>query len=286
MAYNLFRLLNMILRGTMRMELINLKDINLSSMNLSMIQGTTSSVYIGDGKCYKILDGLYSSEKRQLFKKFIEMDGIIIDDILSPKELIIDDGSLVGYTMEYFSDSMNLYEFFTQERFVDVNDIFEATKKASLIVRKAHESGIILQDFSFDNILINYSFDVKICDIDGCKYKGTESPFISMIMHNYYDVIMGKRYTIDENFDNQSLLFSMLLAIYHKMNSIIDDYDTLSDKIKTLKSIKSLVNSLLKNPNTKVPYLDELICDDDHFIIDRDKQVSLKNRLSKNYSIS
>jgi len=107
-----------------------------------------------------------------------------------------------------------------------------------------------------------------------------------MIMHNYYDVIMGKSYTIDENFDNQSLLFSMLLAIYHKMNSIIDDYDTLSDKIKTLKSIKPLVNSLLKNSNTKVPYLDELICDDDHFIIDRDKQVSPQKRLAGNYSIS
>ena len=268
------------------MEVINLKDINLSSMNLSMIQGTKSSVYINGNECYKLLDGLYISEKRQLLKKFYDMDGIKIDDVLFPKELIIDDGILAGYTMEYFSDSMNLYEFFTQERFVDVNDIFEATKKASLIVRKVHENGIILQDFSFDNILINNSFDVKICDIDGCKYKGNESPFISMIMHNYYDVIMGKRYTIDENFDNQSLLLSMLLAIYHKMNSIIDDYDTLSDKIKTLKSIKSLVNSLLKNPNTKVPYLDEIICDDDHFIIDRNKQVSLKNRLSKNYSIS
>lgn len=268
------------------MELINLKDVNLSSMNLSMIQGTKSSVYINGNECYKILNGLYIGEKRQLLKKFYDMDGIKIDDVLFPKELIIDDGILAGYTMDYFQDSMNLYDYFTKERFVDVNDIFRATKKASLIVRKVHENGIILQDFSFDNILINKNFNVKICDIDGCKYKENESPFISMIMHNYYDVIMGKRYTLDENFDNQSLLFSMLLAIYHKMHFSMEDYDTLSDKIKTLKNIRTLVSSLLKDSNTKVPYLDEIISDDDHFIIDRDKQVSPQKRLARNYIIS
>ena len=44
---------------------------------------------------------------------FIDMDGIIIDGILLPKELIIDDDKLVGYTMDYFQNSMNLYDFFT-----------------------------------------------------------------------------------------------------------------------------------------------------------------------------
>ena len=62
-----------------------------------------------------------------------------------------------------------------------------------------------------------------------------------------------------------------------KRNSVKKDYDTLSDKIKTLKSIRTLVNSLLKDSNTKVPYLDEIICDDDHFIIDRDNKFLQKN---------
>ncbi len=271
--------------GCSVMKTINFQDINLSSMHLSKIQGTKSSVYIDKDKCYKILDGLYISEKMRLLEKLIDMDGIIIDDILSPKELIIGDDRLVGYTMDYFQNSMNLYDFFTQERFVDVNDIFLATKKASLILRKAHEKEIILQDFSFDNILSNNNLDIKICDIDGCKYKRRKSPFISMIMHNYYDVFMRRPYTVDENFDNQSLLLSMLLAIYHNMIFNMEDYDELSDKIKTLKSIRTLVNSLLKDSNTKVPYLDEIICDDDHFIIDRDKQVSPEKRLAKDYSI-
>ena len=215
------------------MEFINFQDINLSSMHLSKTQGTKSTVYIDNDKCYKILDKLYISEKRKLLEKFIDMDGIIINGILFPKELIIEDDRLVGYTMDYFKDSMNLYDFFTRGRFVDINDIFSAVKKASLIVRKAHENGIILQDLSFDNILSNDNLDIKICDIDGCKYKRKMSPFISMIMHNYYDVFMKKPYTVDENFDNQSLLLSMLLSIYHNMAFSMDTYDKLSDKTKT-----------------------------------------------------
>ena len=133
-----------ILKGCIIMQIINFQDINLSSMHLSKIQGTKSSVYTDNDRCYKILDKLYISEKMRLLEKFIDMDGIIIDGILLPKELIIDDDKLVGYTMDYFKDSMNLYDFFTQERFVDVNDIFLAAKKASSIVRRAHENGIIL----------------------------------------------------------------------------------------------------------------------------------------------
>lgn len=94
------------------MKTINFQDIHLSSMQLSKIQGTKSSVYTDKDKGYKILDGLYISEKMRLLEKLIDMDGIVIDDILSPKELIIDDDRLVGYTMDYFQNSMNLYDFF------------------------------------------------------------------------------------------------------------------------------------------------------------------------------
>ncbi len=267
------------------MQTINYQDIDLSSMELSKIQGTKSSVYIDNDKCYKILDKLYMSEKMNLLKKFNGMDGITIDGVILPKELIMDRNMLVGYTMDYFKDSMDLYDFFTQGRFVDVNDIFLAVKKASLIARKAHEKGIVLQDFSFDNILSNKDSDIRICDIDGCKFNGEKSPFISRIMHNYFNVLLRRRFTIDENFDNQSLLLSMLCIIYHKMILKINDYDTLSDKINTLKSIRTIVSSLLKNSKTKVPYLDEIINDNDHFIIDRNKQVSFKKRLMRDYSI-
>ena len=269
------------------METIQLNEIDFSKLEKAEKQGSKSTVFVDGDNCYKILDDLTFSEKIDLYYKFqaMEKDNVEVDGIIFPKILIKDSRFLKGYIMNTFPNSINLYDYFTQDRYVDVYNILMATKKASLIVRKAHEKGIILQDFSFDNILINDNFDIKICDIDGCKYKRKMSPFISMIMHNYYNVFMRRPYTVDENFDNQSLLLSMLLAIYHNMIFNMEDYDELSDKIKTLKSIRTLVNSLLNDSNTKVPYLDEIICDDDHFIIDRNRQVSLKKRLAKDYSI-
>lgn len=35
----------------------------------------------------------------------------------------------------------------------------------------------------------------------------------------------------------------------------------------------------------QIPYLDDFICDDEHYIIDRNKQVSLTKRICKNYTL-
>ena len=55
---------------------------------------------------------------------------------------------------------------------------------------------------------------------------------------------------------------------------IIDDYKLVGYTMDYFKDL-----------NTKVPYLDEIICDEDHFVIDRDKQISSQKRLAKDYSI-
>ena len=250
------------------MEKIKLQDIDLVSMKLCGRQGSTSDIYVDEDKCYKIFTDLSCGEKTQLLEKFYEMDGISIDGILFPKELIFKDSKLMGYTMDYFPDSLCLNDYFTRDRFIDVNDIFLEVKKVSKILRQAHEKDVILQDFSFDNVLIDNNKNIK-----------------SMIMHHYYEILMGNRVRIDKNFDRQALLFSMLVAIYHKTVLSMNDYDLLSDKIETLKSIRNLIQSLFISARTEVPYLDDIIVDDDHFIIDRNKQVSLEKRLAKDYSI-
>lgn len=267
------------------MDKIKYKDINFKKMKLASVQGTNSKVYIDGDKCYKMLDGLDSNEKRQLLKKFCDMRDIKIDNIILPKELILKNSSLMGYTMDYFPQSINMYDYFTKNRYVDVNEILQATKKAAIILRTAHQNGIVLQDFSFDNILINNSNNVRICDIDGCCYNGYESPFVSMIIHAYYNIFMKKEFTINEKLDKQALLLSMLLTIYHKMIFRMYDYDILADKIKTLQNIRPIIESLLKNLDTDIPYLDEIICDNDHYMIDRDKQVPAQKRLIKDYKI-
>lgn len=267
------------------MEIISIRDIDMSSLDLCNIQGTKSTVYTDGYKCYKLLNGLYKHEKKELLKKFKDMSEIAIDDIIFPEKLVLKRGNLVGYIMEYFCNSINLYDCFCRDRYIDVNDILLATKKASLIVRKAHENGIILQDISFDNILIDNYSNIKICDIDGCQYKNYKSPFIPQIMDNYYRFILKKQYIINKNFDNQALLLSMIITIYHQMIINMKDYDTLSDKIETLKNLRSIVESFLKYPETEIPYLDEIIDENDHYIIDRNKQVSVEKALANDYRL-
>jgi hypothetical protein len=106
-----------------------------------------------------------------------------------------------------------------------------------------------------------------------------------MIMHHYCNIFPDDYFILNENFDNQSLLLSMIVSIYHGMVINMDTYDTLSGEIKTLKDIRSIFSSLLRDPDTKVPYLDEIICDNDHFVIDRDKQVPPQKRLTDGYKL-
>ena len=249
------------------MDIIKYKDIDLTSLNMCAIQGTQSRVLIKDDKCYKFVDTLYPEERVQLVKKFNDMEGIKVDNVLFPKELIMDGDTLVGYTMDYFPNSFNLFDRFARVKEIDVNSIFEATKKVSLILRELHENGIVLQDFTFDNILINGNGEVRVSDIDGCSYKGNHSPYLSVIMSNYYKKVC-QHPKIDENLDRQSLFLSMLCSIYDDMVLGMKQYDLYSKEIKTLGDMRELFKTLMQSSGTQIPYLDEML-GEDHYIIDR-----------------
>ena len=71
-----------------------------------------------------------------------------------PKDLIVKDGLLEGYTMDYFEDSKNLSDFYST-RFYNIKDLFESLKEASKILRKIHDRGIIYKELSNENSIIN-----------------------------------------------------------------------------------------------------------------------------------
>ena len=256
------------------MEIIKYKDIDISSFELCSIQGTQSKVFINGDRCYKLVTTLYSSERKKLEAKFKAMDGISIDNVLLPKELIMDDDMLMGYTMDYFVDSFNMFDRFVRVKTIDVNEIFKATKEVSKILREVHDKGIILQDFSFENVLINGQGDIRISDIDGCTYNGINSPFISSIMSQYYK-FMRKNPKVTENLDRQSLFFSMLCSIYDMLVFGGEQYDLYSDKIPTIGKLRELFVKLMSSTETEIPYLDEVL-GEDHYIIDREEQKKLR----------
>ena len=84
------------------MEEIKSKEIDLSPLQKLQRQGTQSTIYTDGDICYKFLDGLYPNEKRDLHRKFLDMAGIKIDNVLLPQDLIIEDGRLKGYNEIFF----------------------------------------------------------------------------------------------------------------------------------------------------------------------------------------
>ncbi len=256
------------------MEEIKLKDINLSNLRKLPNQGTQSTIYTDEIICYKFLRNLYPNELRALYTKFLDMDGIKLENILLPQSLIMENGKLKGYTMKYFASSKPLSDKFLK-RFFNCNELFILVTKASYILRDIHNNGIICQDLSFENILVDENGNIMFCDIDSCTYKKHNSPFISKLLKEFLiDYRHSKLYT-KEDIDKLSMILSFYLTIYDKVlqNITKKEYHLLSDNINTLKNLLDIAITLIdKNyPIKDLPYLDEVIDLNDNYEIDRQK---------------
>lgn len=263
------------------MEQIKLKDINLNSLKKLEQQGTKSTVYRNGTSCIKMLDGFYEEEKDALFKKFLDMEGLEIDNVLLQKELIVSNGKLEGYTMDYFP-SVSLNDKF-EVRHVDTKVLFDYVYKASKILREIHRNGIICQDLSFENILVDDNGNVKFCDLDGCSYKDNVSPFVSLIMKRYFIDYRKEQLLLCTNLDRVGMMLSFFFVVYAKELQKLNrkSYSKLAEKSNTLEEMRKYANALLdrSNPVPAIPYLDELIWLDDDLVYDRDKQLSLFRRI-------
>lgn len=266
------------------MEKIILNDINFDEFVKLRKQGTKSSIYTDGKTCIKMLDGLSSEEKADLYWKFLEMDGISIAGVALPTSLIVENDKFVGYTMNYFNNSLCFFDRFGSTKYVECQEMFAAVKKASLILRDIHSKGIICQDLSFYNILINNRGDVCFCDIDGCGYEEHLSPFISLLLKKFMvDYRRKKPVYVSKNMDRLSLMLSFFLLSYTLEIQKVSDsrYDSLSRYLRTLENCRSYANILTnKSANIpEIPYMDELIDTDDSGWINRDKQLSLIRKI-------
>lgn len=266
------------------MDKIRLNDMDLSSLKKSKVQGTKSTIYENGDECIKILDGLYPEEKLLLYKKLLDMDGITINGVLMPVSLVMKNDTLYGYVMKNFKNSINLNDCFNNTRYINCADMLNAIKKASLILKDIHSKGITYQDLSFDNILIDQGGNIMFCDIDGCQYKEHNSPFVSLLLKRLINDYRKEAIYISENIDRISMMISMLYLMYFKEVQKLTkkEYHSLSDNIKTLENVRKYANVLIDRNGKifNIPYLDELIDDNDDFVIDRDKQLSLKQKFS------
>ena len=254
------------------MEEIKFKDINLFTLQKLPNQGTNSSIYTDGNICYKFLDGLYPYEKRDLYKKFLDMDGIKINGVLLPQNLIIENGMLKGYTMNYFKGDIPLSDKFLK-RYFNCHELLVYVEKASKILRNIHRNEIICQDLSFENILVNNKGEIMFCDIDGCSYKWHNSPFFSILFKEFMIDYRNSKVYIKEDIDKVSMILSFYLIMYGEFLQRLtkEQYHTLSDNIQTLENLRNIANMLVDKscPIKDVPYLDEVIDLNDKYEIDR-----------------
>lgn len=261
------------------MKEIKSKEIDLSTLQKLQSQGTKSTIYTDGNICYKFLDGLYLNEKRELYKKFLDMDGIKIDGVLLPQTLIIEDDKLVGYTMKYFENSMPLLDKF-KKRFFNCNELLTYVEKASQILRNIHNNGIGCQDLSFVNILVNNEGNVMFCDIDSCTYQGHRSAFYSVLFKEFLIDYRKSIVSSVKEVDKVSMILSFYLIMYGELLQRITkrQYHVLSDKIHTLENLREIANMLVDKrcPIQDVPYLDEVIDLTDDYKIDRKEVLTIR----------
>lgn len=273
-------------KGDASMDVIKSNEIDLSSLQKLRIQGTQSTLYTDGNICYKFLDGLYPNEKKDLHKKFLDMNGIKIDNVLLPQTLIIENGLLKGYTMTYFHNSMPLSDKFLK-RYFNCNELLIYVEKASRILRDIHNNDIGCQDLSFENILVDNNGNIQFCDIDGCTFKKHHSPFFSILFKEFLIDYRNSKVSTVEDVDKISMILSFYLTLYGEVLQKITkkQYHTLLDHMNTLENMKKITSILIdkKGPIQDIPYLDEVIDLNDDYEIDRKKILTLKQRVFRRF---
>lgn len=263
------------------MNKINIKEINLSSLQKLNSQGTLSTIYTDGNLCYKILNDYYQNEKEDLYRKFLEMEGIKIDNVLLPLDLILENNQLVGYIMAYFQNSISLANKFSKRCF-NCNELLVYVEKASRILRDIHNNGIICQDLSFRNILVDDKGNVVFCDMDSCAYKAYETPFYSGLLLDFLVKYRKAKVYAHKDNDKLSMILSFYLTMYGKELQRINkkQYHKLSNNISTLENLKETANLLIdkKQIIRDIPYLDEVIDLSNNYEINREKILNFRNR--------
>ena len=63
------------------------------------------------------------------------------------------------------------------------------------------------------DILVDLNGNVKFCDLDGCSYKGSLSPFISILMKRFFINYRREQMVLNPNLDRISMLLSFFFIV-------------------------------------------------------------------------
>lgn len=266
------------------MQEIRLGDINVESLkklNRPAIFNF-ATLYTDGDVCYKIFNEPHSFDNKGLYNNFKDMDGMQIDGVILPQDLIVEDGVLLGYLMPLFKDSMTLSSRFGG-RYLDKSLVVSAFRKASFIIREMHKKGIIFQDVSLENILINGNGDVMICDPDSFSYNGYFPQAYSKIFCRFLiDYRKSKLHKL-EDIDRLSLFLAFYYLVFDKEIQKVSkrQYSKLSREMKTVDYLREIRDLLVSKSKElyDLPYLDEFTSNLDAGTLDRGKYLTLGQKI-------
>lgn len=137
---------------------------------------------------YKVLKRFYDNESplfgnKLLTINILENSKIDIDELVMPEKLVINNGKLIGYTMEYI-DGVNLKELFDDIKY-DRLEMIKHLKEIGNILDKIRKLNNYNQNINFylndiheANFILDKSGHIKVVDIDSCKI-GNNIPVVA-----------------------------------------------------------------------------------------------------------
>lgn len=265
------------------MQEIKLGDINVPSLKrISSNWSTYATVYTDGEVCYKIFRNPSSFDNKALYNNFKDMDGMKIDGVILPEDLIVDDGILEGFTMPLFKNSMTLSRRFGT-RYVDKRLVVSAFRNASFIIREMHKNGVVCQDLSLENILINDQGDVCVCDPDSFAYKsyysGSFAKLFILFLLKYRDTKVKKW----EDIDNISMYIAFYYLMFEKEIQKVSrgKYNKLSCEMKTVENLRGIRDLLVdkKRELFDLPYFDEFASNLDVGTLDKNKCLTIGQKV-------
>lgn len=266
------------------MQEIRLKDINFESLKKLNRPATFNfaTLYTDGDVCYKIFNDPHSFDNVSLYNNFKDMDGMQIDGVILPEDLIVDDGVLLGYLMPLFKDSMTLSRRF-EGRYVDKVLVVSAFRKASFIIREMHKKGVILQDVSLENILINDQGDVCVCDPDSFAYNGYFPQTYSKIFCRFLIDYRKTKLHMLEDIDRLSLFLAFYYLMFEKEIQKVSrgKYNKLSSEMKTVENMREIRDLLVDKSKDlyDLPYFDEFASNLDVGTLDKNKCLTIGQKV-------
>ena len=198
-----------------------------------------------DNKVIKIF--MDTANTRDLFNRYpdmlshIEELSLLKDDtFVSPEEVLIKEGKVVGYICPYI-DAKVLKHLNRKE---NLNNLLKNYEKLKENVEKLSEKGYLIRDLHPKNILFDGD-NFYIIDLDR-YYKEEAYNTYSKNMYSVNDTIIRSVFNVDSeyimNFLNQDLQEIYLASLYNDHEKIIE----LFSKLEEIHNIKNKNQSLIK----------------------------------------